>query len=422
MVKQGGQGRAAPKTAEPQAEGAVPLCGQVARSALPGRDDMALWTGLLAAHRGGFLKHVLGGEHTVDWLLEQTPATVRAAAPVSRVDAGDAEESRFRRVLAAGPACVAAELGPLDGVTTLLWDDPLYPPALREVRDAPPALFVRGGSAAFLRELGERPVVAIVGSRRPSLYGREMARLLARDLTRAGVLVASGMAMGVDAVAQAEAEETAQEAAAQLPADPPSPPHCSTVAVLGCGIRLSYPRENERLARRILRTGLLVSEFPDSLPALPWRFPARNRVIAGLARALVVVEGSERSGSLITAAYATELGRDVLAVPGEAGRRLAAGPHKLMRQGAHLCEAASDVLEAIGLGDSGWSTVRTPGLPVAGPLGVILDELDAGERTVDQLAAAVSASAAEVGALLGRLEIDGRVCRTGNGRYRLRRG
>ena len=119
--------------------------------------------------------------------------------------------------------------------------------------------------------------------------------------------------------------------------------------MLGCGIHVTYPKENARLAKQIERTGMLLSEFPGLVPARPWRFPCRNRVIAGLARAVVVVEGGERSGSLLTADFATQLGRDVLAVPGEAGRRLSAGPHRLLREGAHLCESADDVLDVIGL-------------------------------------------------------------------------
>jgi DNA processing protein len=269
-----------------------------------------------------------------------------------------------------------------------------------------------------LRDLEERSVVAIVGARSPSPYGGEMTRLIARDLTDAGVLVISGMALGIDAIAQTEAVAAASRRGPGLDAAADDGP-CSTVAVLGCGIDITYPRENARLADRIARTGLLLSEFPGQVPARPWRFPCRNRVIAGLARAVVVVEGSERSGSLLTAAFAADLGRDVLAVPGEAGRRLSAGPHKLLRRGAHLCESAGDVLEAIGLRQAAWSRKRAAGPAVTGPLGRVLSELDSGERTVDELAAALRGGAAEVAALLAGLEVDGLVARAESGRYRL---
>ena len=328
------------------------------------------------------------------------------------------QESTFRALLAGGPAAAGSVVEPLRDARIVRWDDEVYPSALREVRDAPPALFVKGRIGDGLRDLEEMPVVAIVGARNPSPYGREMTRLIARDLTDAGVLVISGMALGIDAIAQREAvvARTARRPGLQT-----SEPRrrCSTVAVLGCGIHVTYPRENARLAGEIAGTGLLLSEFPADVPARPWRFPCRNRVIAGLARAVVVVEGSERSGSLLTATFASDLGRDVLAVPGEAGRRLSAGPHRLLRRGAHLCESADDVLDAIGLGRAAWSTRRATGAPVTGPLGVVVSELDGGERTVDELAAAVHGSAAEVAALLAGLEVDGLVSRVESGRYRL---
>lgn len=388
---------------------------------------MALWIGVLAAYRGGFISQALKLLHppedrSVGRLLDLTPAEVASAVGPprrGRMGPGEREETLFRAVLAGGPAAARAHAGRGAGVRVVLFDDADYPEALREVRDAPPALFVRGRVTAGLRDLGRLPVVAVVGTRGPSHYGKEMTRVIARDLSEAGALVISGLALGVDAVAQAAAVEARAGGGSQAPSG--SPPS-STVAVLGCGIRVDHPRANSALARRIAGTGMLLSEFPGDAPASPWRFPCRNRVIAGLARAVVVVEGGERSGSLLTAGFAMDLGRDVLAVPGEAGRRLSAGPHKLLREGAHLCESADDVLDVMGLRLAGWSTRKKPGSGVAGPVGIVLGELDAGERTIDELAVALGDSVAHVAALVSGLEVDGVVARADCGRYRLCRG
>ena len=172
-----------------------------------------------------------------------------------------------------------------------------YPALLRELHDPPPRLYFRGGPA----ELLDLPAVAIVGARSCSPYGAQVARELARELGAAGVVVVSGLARGVDGEAHRGAL-----AAGGL-----------TVAVLGCGIDRDYPRAHAQLAGRIAESGAVVSEYPPGIEPSPWRFPARNRIVAGLARATVVVEARERSGALITADFALELGRDVFAVPGE---------------------------------------------------------------------------------------------------------
>ncbi len=171
-----------------------------------------------------------------------------------------------------------------------------------------------------------------------------------------------------------------------------------------------------------------MSEFAWGIGARPWRFPARNRVMAGLSEAVVAVEGAERSGALITARYALDLGRSVLAVPGEAGRRLSAGPHRLLRQGAAVCESAQDVLEELGYGDLalGWADRQTgprdgDGEPGEEPAQRVVRALDDGVRTADQVAAAAGLTVPAALALLAGLEIDGAVEACGGGAYRLRR-
>ena len=204
-----------------------------------------------------------------------------------------------------------------------------YPTALAAIHDPPPTIWVRGRLDAF-----RAPMVAIVGSRRASPYGLEVARRLGADLARRQVTVVSGMARGVDSAAHRGALEGGGV----------------TVAVFGCGVDVIYPPEHGALAARIADRGALVSEFPPGMAPLKSNFPQRNRIISGLSLAVVVVEAAEGSGSLITAEFALEQGRAVLAVPGNVlgGRNY--GAHALLRDGAKLVECADDILEEIQLG------------------------------------------------------------------------
>jgi len=396
------------------------------------RRAVAVWLGLLAAWRGGLLRRIADRCGSLSEAVELPEAHLKAVieGPAVRRRSGarpekaagsaagnrdeadaQADAAAFRRVLEAGPGGVARLLAIPADVRVVAWGDEAYPAALEDLRDAPPVLFVRGRVTHGLAELERSRAVAIVGTRSASAYGLEMTRALARDLSAAGVLVISGMASGVDAAAQAAACDT-------WPAGGQS---VSTVGVLGCGVDVVYPRANARLFEAVLRGGMLLSEFPPGVPPRAWRFPARNRVIAGLARAVVVVEGGSRSGSLYTADFAEQLGREVLAVPGEAGRRLSAGPHRLLRCGAHLCESADDVLEVIGLRDLAWSGRSRPRQigESTGPVARALEALDAGERTIDELAAELAQPVSEAAALMAGLEVEGLVAGTVGGRYRL---
>ena len=205
-----------------------------------------------------------------------------------------------------------------------------FPPLLGAIHDPPPGLFVRGGADI---ELLARPSVAVVGARACSGYGAAVARMLGRELAAAGLVVVSGLARGVDA----EAHRGALDAGG------------TTVAVLGCGIDRDYPAAHAELARRIAAGGLVVSEYAPGVEPAPWRFPARNRIIAGLCAATVVVEARERSGALITADLALEEGREVFTVPGEIGSALSAGTNALLKLGAAPLTGSADVLEAYGL-------------------------------------------------------------------------
>ena len=267
-------------------------------------------------------------------------------------------------------------------VRTVTRRTPGYPPLLSELHDPPPALFVRG-EANVLLEAG----VAVVGARSCSAYGAQVARTLARELASAGIVIVSGLARGVDG----EAHRGALDGGGR------------TVAVLGCGIDRDYPRSHAELARRIVAAGAVVSEYPPGIEPAPWRFPARNRIIAGLSLAAVVVEARERSGALITADFALELGRDVFAVPGEITSGLSAGTNDLLRQGAAPLTSARDVLESLGIEpepNAGASSVSEAARAVLLLLGD-------GASGADELTRASGLSSAEVAAALVELELGG---------------
>jgi DNA processing protein len=259
------------------------------------------------------------------------------------------------------------------------------PPRLRAIHDPPARLYLRGGGE---RELLARPAVAIVGARACSPYGVQVARMLGRDLAGAGVVVVSGLARGIDG----EAHRGALDAGGH------------TVAVLGCGIDRDYPAAHATLAAAIAERSLLVSEYERGVEPAPWRFPARNRIIAGLCAATVVVEAREKSGALITADFALDEGREVFAVPGEITSSLSAGTNALLKLGATPLTAVDDVLEALGI---------TP-KPAERPTHPFLELMPA---TADELVRATGASPGEVAAALAELELSG-LAVEGDGVYR----
>ena len=263
--------------------------------------------------------------------------------------------------------------------------DAEFPRLLAAIHDPPPRLYARG--AADVALLAE-PAVAIVGARACSAYGRSVTRSLARELAAAGLVVVSGMARGIDG----EAHRGALEGGGR------------TVAVLGCGIDRDYPAAHAELARRIGEDGLVVSEYEPGIEPAPWRFPARNRIIAGLCSATVVVEARERSGALITADFALEEGRDVLAVPGEITSALSAGTNALLKLGATPVTSAADVLELYGIEPQ---AVRRGALdPIAAAL---MAHLRDAALTADELVRASGLDPGEGAAALMELELAGQV-------------
>jgi DNA processing protein len=281
------------------------------------------------------------------------------------------DEAAFRASLAAA------------GIRWVGRSDPAFPFALRSIFDPPPGLFMRGQGPV---ELLDQPAVAIVGARACSAYGSHVARTFGRELAAAGLVVVSGMARGVDG----EAHRGTLESGGR------------TVAVLGCGVDRDYPAAHAELARRICAEGLVVSEYPPGVDPAPWRFPARNRIIAGLAAATVVVEARARSGALITADLALEEGREVFAVPGEITSALSVGVNALLRLGATVATSAADVLEPFGLG---LASPAAPALSVGAE--ALLARLREGPASADELVRELGLDAGSAAAGLAELELHG---------------
>jgi len=213
------------------------------------------------------------------------------------------------------------------GCQLLSWDDAAYPHLLREIYDPPPLLYVRGNAALL-----DRHSLAIVGTRRPTPYGNQMAERLARDLAERGLVIISGLARGIDSLAHKGALAA---------------PNGATIGVLGCGIDVVYPKENKKLFAQLIERGVIISEFPTGTYPAPQNFPIRNRIIAGMGLGVVVVEGAQYSGSLITARLAMEFSREVYGVPGNATQPSSFGPNHLIKQGAKLVTGWEDVIEEL---------------------------------------------------------------------------
>lgn len=265
---------------------------------------------------------------------------------------------------------------------------PSYPKALLETADPPLAIYLQGRA-----ELLSAASLAIVGSRNPTPQGLANARAFASHLSRAGLTVVSGLALGVDAAAHEGGLEGTG----------------STIAVVGTGLDVIYPRRHQRLTQRIAEEGLLVSEYSLGAPPLDAHFPARNRIIAGLTRGTLVVEAALQSGSLITARLATEAGREVFAIPGSIHSPQSRGCHALLKQGAKLVEDANDVLEELKwAAPPGPATFAAPSAQSKDPL---LEALGFDPISLDALVARTGIGPAELNARLLELELAGHVTR-----------
>ena len=212
------------------------------------------------------------------------------------------------------------------GCSLLNWTEPEYPQTLLQIYDPPVMLYVRGDPQVL-----NLPSLSIVGTRRPTLYGTQMAQRLGRDLAARGLVIVSGMARGIDAIGHQGAMDANGRA----------------IGVLGTGIDVCYPKENKKLYEKVLERGAIISEFPLRTHPAPENFPVRNRIVAGMPLGVVVVEGAQYSGSLITARLAMEFGREVFGVPGNVTQPVSFAPNQLIKQGAKLATGAGDVIEEL---------------------------------------------------------------------------
>jgi DNA processing protein len=311
-----------------------------------------------------------------------------AAAALDSFIRNPAERSTLRdRALAAQREAGRRAIAPIP------WTNVRYPSALGTIIDPPFVLWTRGDLAAL-----DRPAVALVGSRAASAHALAVAERLGADLASRGVTVVSGLARGVDSAAHRGALSAGGR----------------TVGVLGSGADVVYPREHTGLARDMERDGAVISELVPGTPPLPPFFPLRNRIISGLCRAVVVIEAGEKSGSLITARFALEQGRDVLAVPGNVLSGRNRGAHALLRDGAKIVESADDILEELGCAPERGTGKRTA-TPFSDP---VLECLTPGEPAdLDAIAGRSGLSAARLLSRLLELELQGVVTRAGGGRF-----
>ncbi len=350
------------------------------------RDELAAWLRLMALPQVGrdTARRLLAAFGSPQGVFAAPLVARREVAPGASFDL----DAAGAQALADRTEAAWRWLAEGDGRAVLTLGDAPYPPLLLEAADPPLLLFAHGRV-----ELLAAVSVAVVGSRNPTPQGLENARAFAAHLSRAGLTVVSGLALGIDGAAHEGGLDGTG----------------STVAVVGTGLDRVYPKRHLDLARRIAAHGLVVGEYPPGTPPLPAHFPQRNRIIAGLARGTLVVEAALQSGSLITARLAAEAGREVFAIPGSIHAPQSRGCHALIRQGAKLVERADDILEELRL-----DTVAPPAAAADEPAGradPLLDALGWDPVTLDALVARTGIPAATLSARLLEFELEGRVAR-----------
>ena len=282
------------------------------------------------------------------------------------------------------------------GVSVLTWDSSDYPDLLRNIADPPATLYVRGNLTP-----ADQWAMAVVGTRRATVYGKESTRLLVRGLAEAGITVISGLAYGIDT----EAHQAALKAGGR------------TIAVLGCGVDITYPAENKKLSQAILENGAIVSEYPLGTNPDSGNFPRRNRIISGLSLGVLFVEGTIQSGARITADYALEQGREVFAVPGSILHKTGSGPNYLIQNGAKLVTQVNDILEELNLTMVAQQTEARAIIPDNDIEATLLAQLSADPIHIDDLGQATGLPAAEIAGTLTIMELKGMVRQVGGMNY-----
>ena len=275
-------------------------------------------------------------------------------------------------------------------IDVITFNDEYYPEYLKNIYDPPVAIYVRG------KLIKDETTIAVVGSRNATTYGLGMAESLSHDLSKKGITVASGMARGIDSRAHTGALKAGGR----------------TIAVLGCGLNIVYPYENKELMKKICDNGAVISELLPGVPPIPFNFPARNRIISGISKGVVIIEANERSGSLITANYALEQGRDVFAVPGNINSRNSIGTNRLIRDGAKIVLDVADILDELNL-SNGVNNIsckinkRSPFADFDSEEKTIAEKLMEGPVHIDTIARDCGFSVQLVGSVLVMLELSG---------------
>ena len=282
------------------------------------------------------------------------------------------------------------------GIAVLTWEDPQYPRRLAEIEQPPPILYLRGG-------LSEEDdwAVAIVGTRKPTAYGRQVASEIASTLAQSGVTVVSGLARGIDSVAH----QACLEAGGR------------TLAVLGSGVDQVYPPEHRQLAQKVIAQGALISDYAPGTPPDATNFPPRNRIISGLARAVVVVEAGEKSGALITAAFAADQGREVFAVPGGIYAPLSKGTNRLIQEGARPLLDSQELLSILKLGPVAEFHEARAALPADITEAYLLELLGNEALHVDEISRRSNLPVEKISATLVMMELKGLVRQMGGMQY-----
>jgi DNA processing protein len=282
------------------------------------------------------------------------------------------------------------------GFEMVTWHDAEYPPRLAEIQHPPPMLYMMGG---FVPE--DRWAVAIVGTRQVTSYGRSVTEIIASHLAANGITIVSGLARGVDGIAHRAALQAGGR----------------TIAVLGSGLDYIYPPEHEGLVKDIQQKGAVLSDYPLGTLPEPTNFPPRNRIISGLSLAVVVTEAGERSGALITASFAADQGRDVMAVPGDVTRPTSQGCNRLIRDGAQPVASAEDVLQALDLELMARHEAAAEALPEDSNERTVLQVLNDEPQHVDEIYTLSQLTMPEITASLSMLELKGRVRHVGGMKY-----
>lgn len=350
--------------------------------------DYCSWIALRAVEGVGpvLFRRLLEQFETPAHVLSATPgalAAVRGVTPQIAEAVGAPACRRF-----ADDECRRIEAG---NVRLLTFLDAEYPRRLFEIGDPPPLLYLRGTIPAW------EPAVAVVGSRRATREGLKAAERLSAELASSGVLVVSGLARGID---------TAAHRGALAGGGP-------TVAVLGCGLDVDYPPENGQLAQQVAGQGCIISEFPMTTQPLAEHFPRRNRIISGLSRGVLVVEAVEKSGSLITARYALDQGREVLAVPGPISSPACRGSNRLIKEGAQLVDCVEDILDAVRISKTEQMLplfephTSSPRCSLTPREAAVYELVAQGPRHLDEITQALELTPGEVSAMVLGLELKG---------------